>query len=58
MAFRNDPFLLLGAPGAAAPSSGENLKPPHCRRVGFGQKLSVRHVSIHLSQETQLKKHC
>jgi hypothetical protein len=37
--------LLLRRPGAAPSRSGEHLQPAYRLRLGFVQKLSVRHVS-------------
>jgi hypothetical protein len=43
--------LLHRRPGAAPSRSGEHLQPAHRLRLGFVQKLSVRHVSNPLDSE-------
>src|SRR5215471_9826338 len=45
IALGDDPCLLLRAPGAAPSGAGKHLQPAHRLQLGFGQKLSVRHVS-------------
>ncbi len=45
IAFREDLRLVRRGPRPASTGAGKQLKPTHRLRLGFGQKLSVRHVS-------------
>ena len=45
VAFGEDLRLLRRGPRPASTGAGKHLQPTHRLRLGFGQKLSVRHVS-------------